>query len=225
MKTYLDPKDVVSLENEAGNLRDRLLVRLLFRSGCRVSEVLGLSVDDFDLSSRTITINHLKHRIKISCPICKALLGQRHVFCPECGNKVDAKLSELKEHRRKRMVPIDRDTVSLLSEYVAQDGPVSRNGRRLLFGINRHRAWQIITECAKRAGLPMLVNSETGKAHHVSPHKLRDAFAINAVKHDDSGDGLRLLQEHLGHQNFNTTARYRKVSGEEQREWYQQLWD
>jgi len=38
------------------------------------------------------------------------------------------------------------------------------------------------------------------------PHTLRDAFAVHAVKLDDSGDGLRLLQEHLGHRNFNTTA-------------------
>ena len=46
----------------------------------------------------------------------------------------------------------------------------------------------------------------------------------HAVKLDDSGDGLRLLQEHLGHQSFNTTAKYRKVAGEEHREWYQRLW-
>jgi hypothetical protein len=44
------------------------------------------------------------------------------------------------------------------------------------------------------------------------------------VKLDDSGDGLRLLQEHLGHASFNTTAKYRKVAGEEQRQWYEKLW-
>jgi integrase/recombinase XerD len=58
----------------------------------------------------------------------------------------------------------------------------------------------------------------------ISPHRLRDAFAIHAVKTDDSGDGLRLLQEHLGHASFNTTARYRKVAGDEHREWYEKLW-
>jgi len=42
--------------------------------------------------------------------------------------------------------------------------------------------------------LPRLVNPETGKVHNVSPHRLRDAFAVNAVKTDDSGDGLRILQ-------------------------------
>lgn len=60
--------------------------------------------------------------------------------------------------------------------------------------------------------------------NYVSPHKLRDAFAVNAVKLDDSGDGLRLLQEHLGHVSFNTTAKYRKVAGTEHRDWYNKLW-
>ncbi|MBN1189463.1 MAG: tyrosine-type recombinase/integrase, partial [Dehalococcoidales bacterium] len=104
-------------------------------------------------------------------------------------------------------------------------GPVSQNGKRYLFGINRHRAWQIVKECAVRARLPRLVNPENGKVHNVSPHRLRDAFAVHAVKLNDSGDGLRLLQEHLGHQSITTTMKYRKVSGEEQREWYKQLWN
>jgi len=113
----------------------------------------------------------------------------------------------------------------MLGEYIRRGGPVPRKGKRLIFGINRHRAWQVVKECAQRDGLPDLVNPETGKMHGVSPHRLRDAFAVHAVKLDDSGDGLRLLQEHLRHASFNTTAKYRKVSGEEHREWYQRLWD
>ena len=128
------------------------------------------------------------------------------------------------EHRRQRITPIDKEILDMIKEFDKQGGPVIKNGKRLLFGINRHRAWQIIKECAERAGLPKLVNPETGKVHNVSPHKLRDSFAVNAVKQDDSGDGLRLLQEHLGHQSFNTTAKYRKVAGEEHREWYDKLW-
>ncbi len=59
----------------------------------------------------------------------------------------------------------------------------------------------------------------------MSPHRLRDAFAVHAVEVDDSGDGLRLLQEQLGHVSFNTTARYRKAAGDDQKEWYSKLWD
>ena len=41
-KTYIEPEDVILLEEAATNLRDKLLVRLLFRLGCRVSEALAL---------------------------------------------------------------------------------------------------------------------------------------------------------------------------------------
>jgi len=44
------------------------------------------------------------------------------------------------------------------------------------------------------------------------------------MKLDDSGDALRLLQEHLGHASFNNTAKYRKVAVEEHRKWYESLW-
>jgi integrase/recombinase XerD len=113
----------------------------------------------------------------------------------------------------------------MLREYIERGGPVERDGKRFIFGINRHRAWQIVRDCAQRAELPKLVNPETGRVHNVSPHRLRDAFATHAVKLDDSGNGLRMLQEHLGHQSFNTTAKYRKVSGQEHRDWYHKLWE
>jgi len=128
------------------------------------------------------------------------------------------------DQRRQRVIPVDKETLDILDEYIERGGPVMRNGKRLIFGINRHRAWQIVKECAERAGLPKLINPETGKTHNVSPHRLRDAFAVRAVKLNDTGDGLRLLQEHLGHASFNTTAKYRKVAGDELKEWYDKLW-
>jgi integrase/recombinase XerD len=134
------------------------------------------------------------------------------------------KILKYQDSQRRRVLPIDNATLDMLREYIDRGGPVVQNGRKLIFGISRHRAWQIVKICAEKAGLPKLVNPETGRLHNVSPHKLRDAFAVHAVKQNDSGDGLRLLQEHLGHQNFNTTAKYRKVSGEEHREWYDRLW-
>jgi len=195
MKAYLEPKYVDRHEGAATNLRDRLLIRLPFRIGCRISEALGIQVDDIDFGRGIITIQHLKIRIKLSCPKCGARLGKRHIYCPGCGEKVKQPVTREGEHRRQRILPIDKETLGMLKEYIERGGPVLKNGKRLIFGINRHRAWQIVTECAERAGLPKLVNPETGKTHNVSPHKLRDAFAVNAVKQDDSGDGLRMLQE------------------------------
>ncbi len=224
MKAYLEPDEVERMERAAEYLRDKLLIRLLFHLGCRVSEALGIRVDDIDFKQGTVTIEHLKARIKLSCPRCGAGLGKTHKFCPVCGMKIDKAISQEKEHRRYRSLPVDGSTLSLIKEYVGRGGAKAKDGQKFLFSLTRHRAWQIVRDCAEKAGLPKLVNVESGKKHNVSPHQLRDAFAVHAVKLDDSGDGLRLLQEHLGHQSITTTMKYRKVSGEEQKEWYERLW-
>jgi len=224
MKVYVEPDEITLMEKATTNLRDRLLIRLLFHLGCRVSEALALTVEDVDFGHGTITIIHLKTHLKLSCTGCGQRLGRSHAFCPRCGSKVEKAQAEQQEHHRQRVLPVDSETLSTLKDYIRRGGPVLRDGKRLLFGINRHRAWQVLKEAAGKAGLPKLVNPETGKEHNVSPHRLRDAFAVHAVKLDDSGDGLRLLQEHLGHASFNTTAKYRKVSGKEHRDWYQILW-
>ena len=212
------------MEEMATCLRDKLLIRLLFRLGCRVSEALALSTEDIDLTKGMVTIVHLKSRPRLFCPDCKSRMGKGHDFCPKCGKKVDKIIRQEQEHRRLRTLPLDSETLGVLSDYIQRGGPVSKSGARLIFGINRHRAWRIVSDCAERAGLTKLVNPESGKIHNVSPHRLRDAFAVHAMKSDDSGDGLRLLQEHLGHASFDTTAKYRKIAGEEHREWYEKLW-
>ena len=219
MKTYLELNELKQLEEAARCLRDRLLIRLLARLGCRISEVLALKLEDIDFDQGTVTIEHLKARVKLCCPKCGARLGRSHRFCPNCGHSVEKAVAQEREHRRLRILPVDGDTLEMLADFVRRD-----KTKGLIFRINRHRAWQVVKECAERAGLPVLINPETGKVHGVSPHRLRDAFAVHAMKLDDSGDGLRLLQEHLGHASFNTTAKYRKVAGEEHKEWYQRLW-
>jgi len=224
MKTYLNPSEISLLEQAATNLRDKMLIRLLFHLGCRVSEALALSVEDVDFERSIVTIKHLKASLKLSCIECRQRLGRSHVFCPKCGSKVTKAQVDQLERRRQRMLPVDVDTLGMLKEYVQRGGPVLRDGKRLIFYINRHRAWQVVKQCAEKAGLPKLVNPETGKMHNVSPHRLRDSFAVHAVKLDDSGDSLRLLQEQLGHVSFNTTAKYRKVAGDELRNWYDKLW-
>jgi len=224
-KAYLEPEEVELLEQAATNLRDRLLIRVLYRLGCRISEALALRVEDIDLRQGTVTIQHLKVRLKLTCPLCTARLGRSHAFCPKCGAKVEEAVAQAREHRKLRTLPLDGDTLEMLRDYINRGGPVLREGKQLIFGINRYHAWHIVTECARRAGLSPLVNSESGRERKISPHRLRDAFAVMAVQQDDSTDGVRMLQEWLGHANIGTTMRYRKVAGQELKEWYQKSWD
>ena len=166
-KAYLEVGDVQKLEQPATNLRDRLLIRLLFHLGCRVSEALSLKTQDTDFTRGTVTIQHLKLRIKLACPQCGARLEKAHTFCPKCGAKVKKALGKEQEHRRMRTLPLDRDTLEILKDYIKRGGPVSKKGQKLIFGINRHRAWQIVRDCADRAGLGNLVNPETGRQRGV----------------------------------------------------------
>ncbi len=223
-KTYLEPEEVEKMEEAAAYIRDKLLIRLLWRLGCRISEVLGISVKDIDFSQDTVTIEHLKVRVKLSCSKCSGRLSKTAKFCPGCGVKVEKVVTEEKEHHRKRTLPLDKETMKMLKQYVADGGLVDIGDKKMLFGLGRRQASNIIRECAVKAGLGPLVNPDTGELRGISPHRLRDAFAVNAVKADDSGDGLRLLQEHLGHKSIVTTMKYRKVAGEEHREWYDNIW-
>jgi len=87
-KAYLEAYDVQKMEKAASNMRDKLLVRLLFHLGCRISEALALTVEDADFEHGLITIKHLKARLKLSCTECGQRLGRSHAFCPKCGGKV-----------------------------------------------------------------------------------------------------------------------------------------
>ena len=223
-KAYLELEEIKKLEDTAEYLRDKLLIRLLFRLGCRISEALGIAVGDIDFDKGLVTIEHLKARLKLSCPDCGTRLSRAAKFCSGCGGKVEKAITQEKEHRRVRTLPLDIATLEMIRDYIDRGGPVSSDGKQLIFGIGRWRAWQIVRKYAEKAGLGELVYSESGKSHHVSPHRIRDAFAVYAVKVDDSGDGLRLLQEHLGHQSITTTMKYRKVALQEQRTWFNKLW-
>jgi integrase/recombinase XerD len=138
MKTYLDPHNVELMEKCAISVRDKLLIRLLFRLGCRVSEVLNLKVSDIDYERTTITVLHLKTRSKLMCPDCKASLARRHRFCPECGKEIGQIISNERQQRRIRILPVDENTLNLLREYVARNEPVSAGDTWPIFRVNRH---------------------------------------------------------------------------------------
>jgi integrase/recombinase XerD len=218
---YITMEQAIELENQAECARDLILIRLLRRLGCRISEALGIECDQVDFRNKTITIEHLKTRIKLACPHCGYQLGKGSVFCQKCGAKVEKAVVKEKAHKKLRKIPVDAETLRMLKYYIEKtDGPVMIRGKRMLFGIGRCQAWKLVTYYARKAGLPEIRNAGSGKLYHVSPHKLRDAFAINAIQQNDSGDGVRLLQELMGHAKYDTTMRYRKVKGEEVKDYY-----
>jgi integrase/recombinase XerD len=225
VREYLEPEETEKLEAAADCMRDKLLIRILRMAGIRISEALNLAAEDIDFKQGYVTIIHLKSRKNIICPECGTKLGLKHKFCPGCGIDVSRAVAQEKKHRRLRTIPMDTETLNMLQVYIKRGGGTKIEGRQYLFNITRQWAWKIFQGCAERANLPSILNPDSGKIHGVSPHKLRDAFAVHAIKVNDSGDGVRMLQEHMGHQNINTTMRYRKVAKTELSNWYNYLWN
>ena len=217
-KAYLEPEAVEQMERATTCVRDRLLIRVIFWLGCRVSEALGIRVEDVDIDQGAVTIKHLKARTRLLCPYCETRMSRAAKFCPGCGKEVPKPIQRQQEAHRQRTVPLDEETMNLLTDFINRD-----HTEGLIFKIGRTQAWKIVKDCAERAGLGKLVNPETGEIRGVSPHRLRDAFAVMAVQADDSTDAVRMLQEQLGHQSIGTTMKYRKIAGREQKEWYAKL--
>ena len=144
MKAYPEPEEIAAMKQAASNMRDGLLIQLLSRSGCRISEALALCVEDIDFDQCTVTIKHLKKRLKISYPSCGAGLGATHAFCPKCGVKITKSQAEEQERRRQRVLPLDDETLELLKQYIQRGGPVMRGGKKLILAIGGHQAWRIV---------------------------------------------------------------------------------
>lgn len=208
-KGYVDGEQLQKLIALATNLRDKAFVAVLARTGVRISEAIQLKTSDIDFERGVLTIMHLKEKSKLKCPHCGESLGKRHLFCPSCGNRVDKSIREKVELRRQRMIPVDRDTLRLLDEYLRWRRKFPYRGP-LVFPFTRQRGWQLIEKLGRRAGI---------KGLH--PHSLRHLLATTWV---DRGLDLRKLQMLLGHTSIATTMEYVDSSFEQLRSEYEKLW-
>ncbi len=187
--------DAAAVGDTPGSLRDRALLEVLYGSGARVSEAVGLDVDDLDLGDDRG--ESAREGDDGAGPALVRVLGK--------GNK-------------ERVVPLGSYAVQALDAWLVRGRPMfaargsgdpavflnSRGGR-----LSRQSAWAVIQGAADRAGL-------TG---HVSPHTLRHSFATHLL---DGGADVRVVQELLGHASVTTTQIYTMVSAQHLREVYAQ---
>lgn len=160
---YLSPEQVRKVIRRAGNLRDRLILRLLWATGCRVSELLLITKEDILFGDKAIVMWTLKRRKPVQ-----------------------------------RIVTVDSKTLSLLKEYCERYG--IKKGP--LFTLTRRRVGQIVWEAGKAAGI-----TRVGKKK-IHPHHLRHSHCVHYVRKNPTMEGLRKLQQRLGHASITTTAHY-----------------
>jgi integrase len=166
LQGYLKPEQVERLIDAAPNLRDKLLVRIPWRSGVRVSELVGIRVQDIDFEGRAILIKTQKTR------------------------KRNGKAIE-----RRRLVPIDQGTLDMTTEYLAWRKQFPYKGD-LLFPITRQRVDQIFWKLGKRVGIKEIGDPAVSKHRKLHPDHLRHLFAIRCVKRGMSVERLQEILGH-----------------------------
>ena len=209
LKTSLNPEEIVAMLNAATCLRDRLIISFYSDTGCRVSELLRLKVRDVDLNTRTVLIPHLKRGLRKHCPKCQHSAGRSQQYCAKCGASLLGVTAE-GIIDRSRLISIGEETTELLREYTNGMKP-----EESLIGLSRQRVNTIVRDLARTIGLDgkVLLNPETRRQHYIHPHIFRASLAVDWL--EQAGDDVsmqRALQEHLGHQSFNTTVGYHKLA-------------
>ncbi len=192
LKGYLEPEQVERLIAVATNPRDALLVRIAWRTGMRVSELIGIKESDIDFEGRAILIKIQKQR------------------------KRDGKTVE-----RRRIVPIDEDTLHMVREYLEWRKQFPYEGD-LLFPISRQRVVQICWKLGKRAGITRVGDPTISQHTKFHLHHLRHSFAIHCVKR---GMSIERLQKILGHSSPTTTSVYLQYSMADLHEDYDKVWE
>lgn len=197
--------------NNADNMRDQAILIILSDAGCRVSELLAVTPNDFDFDRQAILIPHLKRGIKKQCPHCHQAAGKATKYCSGCGADISS-VSPVGTMEKTRMISIGGFAADKLNEYI-RAAKIGSDDR--VFPISRQMVYKIVRDAAETIGLKgkCFLNTQTNKRHYVHPHDLRTALAVSwldVAKGD--ANKQKALQSHLGHQSFVTTMRYSKIS-------------
>ncbi|WP_434619000.1 site-specific tyrosine recombinase XerD [Arthrobacter sp. A5] len=174
----------------ATGLRDRALLEFLYSTGARISEAVGLDVDDVAVETS-------------ASPDSRGTGGPAVVRLFGKGSK-------------ERVVPLGSYGARAVQAYLVRGRPplaAKGKGNPALFlnarggRISRQSAWTILKAAAGKA--------EIGA--DVSPHTLRHSFATHLL---EGGADVRVVQELLGHASVTTTQVYTLVTAETLREVY-----
>ena len=163
--------------------RDRAILELFYASGLRLSELVGLDVEDLNLSSRVVRV------------LGK---GRKERIVPFNRSAEAALRAWLKDWEALSLDGVRRSAVGARGSAVGARGRKPANplflnyqGRRLSTRSVDRLVRKYVAACSTRLG--------------ISPHALRHSFATHLL---ERGADLRAIQELLGHARLSTTQRY-----------------
>jgi integrase/recombinase XerC len=175
--------------------RDRAILELFYASGLRLSELVGLGIEDVNLSSRIVRV------------LGKGKKERLVPFNTSTGDAIRVYLKDRASLSGSVRLGADRGSLSgsvrLQADRAARKK--ERGGQAPLF-LN-YRGGRLSTRSVDR--LVRRYVALCGAKFGISPHALRHSFATHLLA---NGADLRAIQELLGHASLTTTQRYTHVN-------------
>ena len=165
--------------------RDQAILELFYASGLRLSELVGLDLDDVNLSGRVVRVLGKGRKERIV------------PFNPTAAAAIKAWLA-------------DREALRAGAAAPASPGrrpPVSRPRRAVEPLFLNYRGGRLSTRFVDKIVRRYVAACST--RYGISPHALRHSFATHLL---EAGADLRAIQELLGHARLSTTQRYTHVN-------------
>jgi integrase/recombinase XerC len=178
--------------------RDRAILELFYASGLRLSELVGLDLDDVNLGGRMVRVlgKGGKERIvpfnRSTEAALRAWLRDREAFVPA---DTEPRIASREPRATGRKPRITRQTKPPLF--------LNYQGGRLSTRSVDRLVRKYVAACSTRFG--------------ISPHALRHSFATHLL---ERGADLRAIQELLGHARLSTTQRYTHLNAAQLLETY-----
>ncbi len=171
--------------------RDRAILELFYASGLRLSELVGIDLEDLNLSGRMVRVMGKGGKERLLPFNQSTVLALRAWLADRAGI-----LADRQTRARRRTVVAPRKTVAG-GRQKAPTEPLflnARGGRLTGRSVDRLLR-RYVAQCSTRLG--------------ISPHALRHSFATHLLQR---GADLRAIQELLGHSRLSTTQRYTHVN-------------
>jgi integrase/recombinase XerC len=162
--------------------RDRAILELFYASGLRLSELVGLNIDDVNLSSRIVRVLGKGHKERV-VPFNRTTEAAIRAWLQDWEG-----VSRAGEALRKATRPV-------IKRKKADPLFLNYQGGRLSTRSVDRLVRKCMAQCSTRFG--------------ISAHALRHSFATHLLQR---GADLRAIQELLGHSRLSTTQRYTHVN-------------